>query len=67
MSRTVLAKKNQGHITSIIIKDASKKEEIKSLCVEQNYEIQATGKPEDYTVRDGWLEYNVNDMVLIIS
>jgi len=67
MSNTVLAKKHQGHITWITLENDNKKEEIKRLRDKQGYIVLATGKPESYTVKDAWLEYNVNDMVLTIK
>lgn len=67
MGKTVLARKNQGHITDIHLKNDNEKEEIKRLCSKQGFEVLASGKPENYTVRDGWLEYNTNDMVLILK
>lgn len=63
--KTVLVKEHEGHVVSVCIRDDEEEEKIRSLCSRKyKYKVKAIGKPDNYTERDGWLEYNKNDMVL---
>lgn len=62
----VFGKKNEGHLTQIVVCKDDDLAKIKQ-CKSQGFEVLATGKPDDYTVKDGWLEFNTNDMVITIK
>lgn len=62
----VFGKKNSGHLAQIVVCNGTDLAKINQ-CKAQGFEILATGKPDGYTVQDGWLEFNTNDMVMTIK
>lgn len=63
---TVLGKFVGDLITQVVVCPDNDQARIHE-CTEQGFDILATGKPEGYTIKDGWLEFNVNDMVITAS
>lgn len=64
---TVVGKKKDNILTWIHLIEDEEKQEINRLCSSQGFEVLARGKPANYTIADGYLEFNINDMVLVIE
>lgn len=62
----VFGKRSEGHLTQIVVCNGTDLAKI-NRCKAQGFEVLATGKPDSYTVKAAWLEFNTNDMVITIK